>query len=626
MRRVKELFSAFIMLLLTCCTTANDAFLSISGSNDPALITQTDWVIRSVEGLSVARAGDLEQPSLVFDTSDRRYAASVGCNRIAGGYAVALSTLTFTQSASSLRACSPDLQTAEAALVQALDSTASWRINGSILSLLDQNANVVLSAAAAGSEAAAGPTALIGTWRLSELDGNIITPGVEGDTPHITFQANSGMFSSTTGCNRLAGNYFAEKSEMELTLGPTTLRNCSESLAEREQQYIAMLATVDRWNVDQEVLTLRDYDRAERAKFVRQLRTESFAAAPGATTAAVAANPADFSAAETYLVKEGDSYWSIAQSYYGSGFCFSALAEVNRAIVPSPQELAVGQTIVAPNAFANPRYASCNRRSDGAGGGAALAAGSAAVIAGDNDQSRSEASEPSASDPAPRSSPPTPTAADAQSTSDDYEAGAPVVLSQTEAAETLRPALSRLEFSGSLRVDGLASMPSGATATIEVREAIDQSLVVTERLTVSGQANPLPFSFAAGQPGVGEGDRLEVQVALSQGGDVAWVSPLLTANAQATGVNLGEIVLREYNPLLFASAFQCGAVRAEFGVVDDRATLRVANQDYTLERTESASGARYVALNEDDTSFWNRGDRALLTLNGVTLPECTKLN
>ena len=36
----------------------------------------------------------------------------------------------------------------------------------------------------------------------------------------------------------------------------------------------------------------------------------------------------------------------------------------------------------------------------------------------------------------------------------------------------------------------------------------------------------------------------------------------------------------------------------------------------------SASGDRYDALDGTDTRFWSKGDRAVVTVRGVDLPQC----
>jgi membrane-bound inhibitor of C-type lysozyme len=48
--------------------------------------------------------------------------------------------------------------------------------------------------------------------------------------------------------------------------------------------------------------------------------------------------------------------------------------------------------------------------------------------------------------------------------------------------------------------------------------------------------------------------------------------------------------------------------------------LKLSGRTHVLERQRTASGARYVG---DDIDFWNRGDEAMLTIDGREY-RCTK--
>lgn len=69
--------------------------------------------------------------------------------------------------------------------------------------------------------------------------------------------------------------------------------------------------------------------------------------------------------------------------------------------------------------------------------------------------------------------------------------------------------------------------------------------------------------------------------------------------------------------------FQCGDIVVTFVPVgEDKADMRIANVAYAMERVVSASGAKYQNLGDPSTVFWNKGDMALVTVEGADLPEC----
>lgn len=82
-------------------------------------------------------------------------------------------------------------------------------------------------------------------------------------------------------------------------------------------------------------------------------------------------------------------------------------------------------------------------------------------------------------------------------------------------------------------------------------------------------------------------------------------------------------------PLRFASELRCGDRVLQFGVGRrdgrDAPQLAVGARRIDLNPVVSASGARYEAIDDPRTSVWNKGTRALVVLDGETLPECTVL-
>ncbi len=68
--------------------------------------------------------------------------------------------------------------------------------------------------------------------------------------------------------------------------------------------------------------------------------------------------------------------------------------------------------------------------------------------------------------------------------------------------------------------------------------------------------------------------------------------------------------------------WQCGDVRVSTSVDVDTLTLTGGFGERVLAATPAASGARYADTR--GTEFWNQGDGATLTLDGVKQPDCVK--
>ena len=67
---------------------------------------------------------------------------------------------------------------------------------------------------------------------------------------------------------------------------------------------------------------------------------------------------------------------------------------------------------------------------------------------------------------------------------------------------------------------------------------------------------------------------------------------------------------------------QCGGSPVRVTLTGEQALIEAMQGRFLLERVVTASGARYEAPDDSSTSFWNKGDKGLLTIRGESLPEC----
>jgi copper homeostasis protein (lipoprotein) len=105
-----------------------------------ATLGNTYWRIVRLDGETVRAAPGRREPHLLLRNGDGRtgYRATVGCNRLAGGYEVGDGSIRFTPAAATLLPCPPPLDGFERALVQALTRARGWRITANTLELFDE--------------------------------------------------------------------------------------------------------------------------------------------------------------------------------------------------------------------------------------------------------------------------------------------------------------------------------------------------------------------------------------------------------------------------------------------------------------------------------------------------------
>jgi putative lipoprotein len=109
-----------------------------SPSADAAL-RDTRWRILSLAGEPVRAAAGKGEPRLVLKRAEGRdsWSATVGCNQMSGGLAVAGDRVAFKAGMATLMACEPPLDMLEKRLGRSLLASTHWRIQGNRLELRD---------------------------------------------------------------------------------------------------------------------------------------------------------------------------------------------------------------------------------------------------------------------------------------------------------------------------------------------------------------------------------------------------------------------------------------------------------------------------------------------------------
>jgi heat shock protein HslJ len=129
--------SAGALLLVSAMVACAPERSAVSG--DPALaeLENVAWTLIELDGAAIA-ANSHSVPTITFTSKDHRAQGFAGCNRFFGGYQLNGSQLQVGPLATTRMACPEG--NSESALLQALQETASWRIDGRKLDLLDSSA------------------------------------------------------------------------------------------------------------------------------------------------------------------------------------------------------------------------------------------------------------------------------------------------------------------------------------------------------------------------------------------------------------------------------------------------------------------------------------------------------
>lgn len=109
-----------------------------------AELANTYWRIDRLRDETIDGLPQRREPHLVLRAADApRFAATLGCNRLMGGYSADGASLSFSAGPTTLMACTPPIDRQERLLIEVLQNTERFRINGESLTLRDKSDQII---------------------------------------------------------------------------------------------------------------------------------------------------------------------------------------------------------------------------------------------------------------------------------------------------------------------------------------------------------------------------------------------------------------------------------------------------------------------------------------------------
>jgi heat shock protein HslJ/uncharacterized lipoprotein YbaY len=180
-------------------------------------------------------------------------------------------------------------------------------------------------------------------------------------------------------------------------------------------------------------------------------------------------------------------------------------------------------------------------------------------------------------------------------------------LSTVDPTITIRGALSYRER---------MALPPDAMAIVEVRAgSIEGPIVAERRINLEGKQVPLPFELGVE---LSSGKSYVARGAVFAGG--------LPDPAQGETIDLGTILMTRPSAGAYKSTMHCGDETVVVGFSKTAMLLTVGGETFEMKPVSSASGAKYEAIGDPTTTFWNKGDQTMISVKGRALPECGRGN
>ena len=189
-----------------------------------------------------------------------------------------------------------------------------------------------------------------------------------------------------------------------------------------------------------------------------------------------------------------------------------------------------------------------------------------------------------------------------------------------------------LSVKGALSYLVRIALPPESIAIVELRDVSSSNhpVIKEQRIALQGRQVPIPFELTVDRTALVKNRQYNVRGGIVLAGKPIWATEPILIDPASGAIDLGTLNMKPVKAEAFTTTLSCGNQSipigyTSIGYVRDTMHLTVGKETFEMRPVKTASGAKYVATGDPTTTFWSKGDRAILMVRGQTYPECTQV-
>jgi len=201
-----------------------------------------------------------------------------------------------------------------------------------------------------------------------------------------------------------------------------------------------------------------------------------------------------------------------------------------------------------------------------------------------------------------------------------------VAFTQSPTADPAKP--DPLTIKGTLTYRQRIALPPNTSAVVELRDAsMPEGPVIGEhRFALNQRQVPVPFELTVDRAKLQPGKPYAIRGAFFSGARAIWLSEPKVIDISSPVIDAGALNMTQVKAQAFAPAWRCGSQRVTTSFAGDTMDLTIGNVSFAMRQMIAASGARYEAIGDPQTTAWIKGDKMTLAVRGQAYPECAREN
>jgi heat shock protein HslJ/uncharacterized lipoprotein YbaY len=195
-------------------------------------------------------------------------------------------------------------------------------------------------------------------------------------------------------------------------------------------------------------------------------------------------------------------------------------------------------------------------------------------------------------------------------------------------SEAMQRAPSRLlSVRGSLTYRARIALPPESIAVVELRDdsSSDHPVIKEQRIALRDKQVPIGFELMVDRSALITSRQYNVRGGILLAGKPIWATEPVLIDPAYGSIDLGMLTMMPFRAQAFTTSLRCGNQNVTIGYTADTMHLTVGKETIEMRPVEAASGAKFAATGDSTTTFWSKGDRAMLVLRGQSFPECTRV-
>ncbi|MCZ4318166.1 META domain-containing protein [Aequorivita viscosa] len=258
-------FALALLTLFSCGTTQNNAMINNTETTSENSITETHWVLETLEGQKVNAMQHGDKIGFTLHTNENRISGYSGCNRFFGNYSLkAGNRISFSAMGATKMAC-PEIGVDESKFFEVFNLADNYSISGDRLSL-NVGRRAPLAVFKKAKPAAEPITEKY--WKLKTLEGQDVKMAKNQEREmYFMLKTDDNKVVGFAGCNTFSGSYTLEKgNRIRFSKMATTLMACPD-ININEAEFLKIFELADNYTINDDTLTLNVGRRAPLAVF-----------------------------------------------------------------------------------------------------------------------------------------------------------------------------------------------------------------------------------------------------------------------------------------------------------------------------------------------------------------------